>query len=358
MSRRTELRAHVRAHAEDRPGVYRMLGPGGEVLYVGKSVKVRTRLLSYFRANRGEKAAEIIDHAHAVEWDYRPNEFAALLTELHQIKRWRPIYNVEHKRDKQYCFIKVTRDPAPRLLLAGDVAEDGALYFGPFRGRARVREAIRELSDLLGLRDCRASTPIRFGDQLEMFHHDETPGCYRGEIHRCLAPCAGLCTQAEYRERVDLACRFLEGDADRPLEVLRERMMEAAERQQFEYAASLRDRASRLDSILEELMSLRGSVQNLTHLYHVPGYDGDDRLYLIRNGLVAAEYPVPDSLEARSQLVDAVRDELERLSPGPLRVQPHQAAEILLVARWFRLNPGERQRLIPPAEFLEAQLTA
>src|SRR5690606_41769553 len=114
MSRTAELRAHVREHARDRPGVYRMIGPSGEVLYVGKSVRVRTRLLSYFRARRGEKAAEIIGHAHGIEWDYVPNEFAALPTEMRHTKRRRPVYNVEHKRDRQSRPLKVTRAPAPR----------------------------------------------------------------------------------------------------------------------------------------------------------------------------------------------------------------------------------------------------
>jgi excinuclease ABC subunit C len=75
-----ELRADVRAGCENRPGIYRMIGPGDEVLYVGKSVRVRTRLLSYFRADRGEKAAEIISHTHRIDWEYAPSEFAALLS--------------------------------------------------------------------------------------------------------------------------------------------------------------------------------------------------------------------------------------------------------------------------------------
>ncbi len=358
MSRTAELRAHVREHARDRPGLYRMLGPSGEVLYVGKSVRVRTRLLSYFRARRGEKAAEIIGHAHGIEWDYVPNEFAALLTEMRQIKRWRPVYNVEHKRDRQYCFIKVTREAAPRLLLAGDVAEDGALYYGPFRGRARVREAIRELSDLLELRDCRAATKMRFADQLELFRVDESPRCYRGEIGRCLSPCAARCTRGKYLERVDLACQFLEGRADTPLLVLRERMAQAAERLQFEYAAALRDRADRLDGVRRELMALRGSIQATTYLYRVPGHEGPDRLYLIRNGLVRAEFDWPDAPEDAARVADAIRTELGRVEPSLLPVCPHQAAEILLVARWFRLNPEERSRLIDPAELLDARLTA
>ncbi|HEX7117165.1 MAG TPA: UvrB/UvrC motif-containing protein [Longimicrobiales bacterium] len=358
MSRKAELRAHVREHARDRPGVYRMLGPSGEVLYVGKSVRVRTRLLSYFRARRGEKAAEIVGHAHRIEWDYVPNEFAALLTELRQIKRWRPVYNVEHKRDRQYCFIKRTREAAPRLLLAGDVANDNALYFGPFRGRARVRDAIRELSDILELRDCRGSTPMRFADQLDLFGRDDPPGCYRGEIRRCLAPCAGRCTRSAYLERVDHACRFLEGSADEPLLALQERMHQAADRLQFEYAAELRDRATRLENVRKELLALRGTLQTLTHVYRVPGHDGDDRLYLIRRGLVCAEFSWPRTAEERSRVADAIRVALDGFDPAPLRVEPHQAAEILLVARWFRLHPAERDRLHDPATLLEPRRTA
>ncbi|HEX6938480.1 MAG TPA: UvrB/UvrC motif-containing protein [Longimicrobiales bacterium] len=358
MSRRAELRAHVREHARDLPGVYRMLGPSGEVLYVGKSVRVRTRLLSYFRARRGEKAAEIVGHAHRIEWDYVPDEFAALLTELRQIKRWRPLYNVEHKRDRQYCFIKRTREAAPRLLLTGDVADDGALYFGPFRGRTRVRDAIRELSDLLELRDCRGSTRMRFADQLELFRRDDPPGCYRGEIRRCLAPCAGRCTRAEYLARVDLACRFLEGDGDAPLIALHDRMRQAAERLQFEYAAVLRDRAARLDAVRRELLALRGGVQAMTRVYRVTGHDGQDRLYLIRRGLVRAEFAWPRTPEDRERIAETIREALAELDATPYRLDPHQAAEILLVARWFRLHPAERDRLLDPATLLETRQTA
>ncbi len=88
------LREYVRAHAENRPGVYRMIGPGDQVLYVGKSIRVRSRLLSYFRADPGEKAAEILGFTERVEWDDHPSEFAALLREFRQIRRLRPPFTV------------------------------------------------------------------------------------------------------------------------------------------------------------------------------------------------------------------------------------------------------------------------
>src|SRR5690606_17235806 len=100
------MRGEVRAGCRDRPGVYRMVAENGEVLYVGKSKRVRTRLLSYFRAAfPEEKGARIVREAHRIEWEYTPSEFAALLHELRLIKRYRPRFNVQMKRDaRHYAF--------------------------------------------------------------------------------------------------------------------------------------------------------------------------------------------------------------------------------------------------------------
>ena len=100
------LRDEVRARAEERPGVYRWLSPNGRILYVGKSVRLRSRLLSYFREDTG-KTARLVAEAASVRWDYIPNEFAALFREMHLIRAWQPEYNVQHKRDRRYGFIKV-----------------------------------------------------------------------------------------------------------------------------------------------------------------------------------------------------------------------------------------------------------
>src|SRR5919109_5425897 len=121
------LRGEVRAAAQDRPGIYRMLSSDGEVLYIGKSKRVRSRLLSYFRcAYPEEKGARILREAASIDWEYAPSEFAALLEELRLIKRFRPRFNVAMKRDaRHFCFIKLTRGPAPKLLVVrGASGED------------------------------------------------------------------------------------------------------------------------------------------------------------------------------------------------------------------------------------------
>lgn len=343
-----ELRQRVRALAENRPAVYRMLGPNSEVIYVGKSVSLRNRLLSYFRADRGEKATEIISHTRRILWDYVPSEFASLLTEMRLIQRWRPLFNVEHKRDRNYCFIKLTSDEAPRLLMTPQVVSDGSEYYGPFRGRAMVREVLRELADALELRDCAPGVKLRFADQMDLFGPDYTPKCIRGDVKKCLAPCAGRCTRSEYGARVLEARKFLKGDVRKPLDVLNERMRSAAERLQFEYAAQLRDRAWRLEEARYELMAARSSIEALTFVYRVPGWDGDDRWYVIKRGSIKAEWPAPRTLSEEEQLLKTAQRTLARRE-WKATVSPEEVGEVLLVARWFRQRPSELENAISAA---------
>lgn len=339
-----QLRADVRERVENRPGVYRMIGPGGDVLYVGKSVRVRTRLLSYFRAKQGEKAAEIVSHTHHVECEYVDSEFAALLREMRLIREHRPPFNVQHKRDRSFCFIKLTREGAPRLVTVFEVGDDGAAYFGPFHGPARVRDLVRQVADLLELRDCERGTPVRFADQLDLFGIERTPLCLRAQVGRCLGPCAALCTRSEYAERAEEARRFLDGRTDRPLAILNERMQRAAERLQFEHAAGLRDRLDRLSAARDELVMLSGVIDSLSFVYAPPAWYGRPRVYLVRRGVVHEELPAPRTTAEREGIIERARA-LFRARPRSVRVRPTQAAEILLLARWFRLRPGELENV-------------
>ena len=341
------LRDHVKAHAEDRPGVYRMVGPGGDIVYVGKSIKLRTRLLSYFRADRTEKATEVISAARRVEWEYVPSEFAALLHELRMIQRHRPLFNVHHKLDDgTYCFIRVTREDAPRVLISTQVLDDGSTYYGPYRGRQMVRNLVKEVCDLLQLRDCPPSTPLRYADQIDLFNFDATPRCVRADLMKCLAPCAGRCTRFEYHDRVREAKRFLEGDFNQPLQLLHDRMTQAAERMQFEYAAHLRDRAYRLEGARAELTELRGTIDSLSFIYTVPGHRGDDRVYIIRRGSIRAELPLPRSAAEEKQLLETSAKVFSRRERGPATVDPNTVGEILLISRWFRMRPDELSRTV------------
>lgn len=354
-----ELRAHVRAHAENRPGVYRMIGPGGELLYVGKSVRVRSRVLSYFRADPGDKPAEIIRDATAISWEYIPDEFGALVQEMRLIQEHRPRYNVQHKRKRAFAFVKVTREAAPRIMPVTRVSPDGATYYGPFPRVGAVARTIRDLAHVLGLRDCAATTPMHFSDQLDLFGSEvafeRVPGCIRAELGSCTAPCAGGIDVAGYRERVEEALAFVEGASWRPLTLLHEAMLAAARRLDYEFAAVQRDRMERMRRFQEDLAAYRGEIEGLRFVYPVTGHNGARRLYLIREGRVMDVSAVPRTPRTRKRLVERTRRVYGTPSRGAVGLSAHEAAEILLVASWFRLRPEERMGAVTPERFLEAR---
>lgn len=331
-----------------------MFGPDGQLLYVGKSVRVRSRLLSYFRAPRGEKAWELAHESARIDWEYIPNEFAALVREMKQIQTAQPRFNVQHKRRKIYSFVKITNEAAPRVLPVTRIAADGAAYFGPFPKVGAVARIVRELAHTLGLRDCPGDTPVFYGDQLEIFGAGRVPRCLRAELRSCLAPCCGRPTLAEYQAAVATARAFLEGRGAGPLAGIEARMAEAAGRMDFEYAALLRDRRDRLGRFRDELTAFRGTVEDLTFVYRVPGHLGNDRVYLIRKGRIRRDLALPKGTAARARVAAAVDEVYGTPDPGPSALSSDEAAEILLVARWFKLNPDERRRTVTPEDWLRA----
>jgi excinuclease ABC subunit C len=341
------MRADVRARCADRPGVYRMTSADGEIVYVGKSKRVRTRLLSYFRCDPDEKGSRIVRAATSIDWEYTPSEFAALLAELRLIKKLRPRLNVSMKRDaRHFAFIKVTRGPANKLLVVRGASDEAAdVYYGPYHGAQRVGEAVRELNDALGLRDCGSDRKMHFADQPELFDFaPRTPGCLRYEIRKCLGPCVAACTINEYASRVNMARAFLEGIDDAPLEALRAEMLASSERMEFERAASLRDKLGRLEGLREQFIRFRFAVETLSFLYPVPGHDGDDRVYLIRRGRVRAERPAPRSAAERAELLALADDVFNGVEFEGASVPTHEIDELLLLSSWFRRFPEELDR--------------
>ncbi len=337
-----------------------MLSPDGEIVYVGKSKRIRSRLLSYFRcAYPEDKGARILREADRIEWDYTPSEFAALLEELRLIKRYRPRFNVAMKRDaRHFAFIKLTRGPAPKLLVVrGAGQDDAAIYYGPFQGAMRVNEAIRELNDVLGLRDCALDRRMHFSDQQELFQlQPRTPGCIRYEVKKCVGPCIAACSAGDYSDRVALARAFLDGTDDGPIHTLRHDMEAAAERLEFERAANLRDKLHRLESLKEQFIRFRFAVETLSFVYPVPGHEGDDRVYVVRRGRVRAETPAPQTVRERAALRRTVAEVCERTEHKGAQIPTHEIDELLLLSSWFRRFPAELARTTGLADFAKARV--
>jgi excinuclease ABC subunit C len=361
-AQRKALLAHVRAACENRPGTYRMLAEGGRVLYVGKSRALRTRLLSYFRVKgRRQKSARILRHAFAIEWQYANDEFGALLAELRQIKQLRPPFNRAMMSDEwPRAYVALTRGPVPGLRIVrrtDDAHADG--LWGPFRLVSRVADAVHALADVTGVRDCTlddatggralwfSDTPAPRGAR-----RHRTPGCLRADIGSCPAPCVGGGAHQPYLETVRTARAFLDARDDTPLQLARQRMLDASHALEFERAGAWRDKAARLEWLWSRVTRFQASMDRLTFRYDVPAIVTDDhdeaaprgRTYLVRRGTVRADVPWPDSDDARAALDALAARVFHGPDPRGDDVPVHDVDEFYLVASWFRRRPQELAR--------------
>lgn len=355
-----QMLARVKDEARDIPGVYEMRSADGEIIYVGKSKKLRTRLLSYFRAvYPADKGARILRDAAELQWEYVPSEFASLLEELHRIKRYRPRHNVAGKRDaRHFAFIRVAHGAAESFrVVRGAGTEAGGVFFGPFRGAGQLGDALRELNDALGLRDCALDTPMHFADQAELFAAPRTPGCIRHEIGKCLGPCVAAVRRDEYAARFALARAFLEGASDVPVAALRGAMEQASDQLEFERAAAIRDKIERLESLRAQFARLRFAVESLSFVYTPAAVHGEPLSYVIRRGRVRAALPTPKSSDDRRAFDAKVAGIFAPVERNEGTVPHHEIDELLLVTSWFTRFPKELERttsLAPAPEMRSA----
>jgi excinuclease ABC subunit C len=221
------------------PGVYRMLGADGSVLYVGKARALRNRVGSYFNATpKSPRTLAMLAQTVAMEVTVTRTEGEALLLENQLIKAHRPRYNVMLRDDKSYPYVLLTDEPWPRIAFhRGALGVPGKL-FGPYPGAGAVRETLGMMHKLFKLRSCEDS----------VFRNRSRP-CLQYQIGRCSAPCVGLVEAGQYADAVRRAALFLEGRSDELTTELGNAMEAAATRLDFEDAARLRDMVATLRKI-------------------------------------------------------------------------------------------------------------
>lgn len=225
-----------------RPGVYRMLGEDGQVLYVGKARDLKRRVTSYFRAGiPGGKTGALVRLVRGIEVTVTRSEGEALILENELIKRHRPRFNVLLRDDKSYPYIRLHTDhPFPRLSFYRGSRKAAGRLFGPYPSAGAVRSTLNELQKLFRVRSCEDS----------YYAHRSRP-CLQYQIERCSAPCVGFISGSDYARDLDHAVRFLEGRGREVIVELGARMEAAARRLAYEEAATYRDRIARLSRIQE-----------------------------------------------------------------------------------------------------------
>lgn len=276
------------AKLPESPGCYLMKDENGEIIYVGKAVNLKNRVRSYFRETaHTPKVEAMISHIRDFDILLCQTNLEALCLECNLIKRHRPYYNILLKDDKHYPYLRVDlKEPYPRLTLARRMEKDGAKYFGPYIGATAVKQVIDAVRDVFPLRTCKLSLPLK---------NPRRP-CVNYEIGRCLAPCAGKCTEAQYWDMLDGVLSFLGGDYRQVVDRLKGEMTAAAARMQYERAAVLRDKIRDVEGLMERQIAIQTdrAEQDILALAQ-DGLDAMVQLMYVRGGRMVGgdHFPLP-----------------------------------------------------------------
>lgn len=247
----------------DGPGVYLMKDRLGSILYVGKAKNLRKRVSSYFQPSRKfrleqPKIVAMIDLIEDLEIITVQSESEAILLEGRLIKEWKPRYNTDFTDDKRFLLVKVDiQHVLPRFRLVRFRSDDSSLYYGPFAHSGLLRRTLGELRLKFGILLGDAS-PKNLGDEQWQLYDD-----VRGEIYGL----PNVVTEAEYRQRVELACQFMDGKSREWLQEIEAAMLKASEDLQFEKAAELRD----------ILKALRRTIEKTRKFVRLPAAQRQDK---------------------------------------------------------------------------------
>lgn len=239
------------------PGCYLWKNVGGEVIYVGKALKLQSRVRSYLNPNQKDrKTRALYVELYDLDWIATSTEKEALLLEATLIKKYNPKFNVRLKDDKKYPFLCVsTSEDFPMVFLTRKVKDNGDRYFGPFTDVKAARESLELIHRIFPIRKTKLKLPLA---------KPQRP-CLNFHMGRCLGPCQGNISKETYSELVDEILSFLEGKKERLVSGLKTAMIQASEKMEYERAGFLKTRIEKIIQIREKqtVVSMDGGDEDI-----------------------------------------------------------------------------------------------
>lgn len=220
----------------NKPGVYIFKDIEEKILYVGKAKSLKKRVKSYFKDELDSpKTRTLMKQFHSLEYIITDTEKEALILESNLIKKYLPRYNIRLKDDKRYPYVKITNEDFPRILITRRVLDDDSYYYGPFTDVTALRRMLKFIKSVFKIRDCK---------------NMDGP-CLNSQMKICEAPCDGKISKEAYKKLIDKVNLFFEGKYSEIMAIQKKNMEEAAENQEFEKAAILRDQIASIKEMVE-----------------------------------------------------------------------------------------------------------
>lgn len=231
----------------DEPGCYLMKDRQGTIIYVGKAKVLKNRVRSYFTGSHNGKTARLVSEIEDFEYIVTSSNLEALILELNLIKLHDPKYNIKLTDDKTYPYIKITNEKYPRIITTRKIKKDKARYFGPYPNALAANETRKLLDRIYPLRKC-AQLP----NKVCLYYH----------MGQCLAPCVKDIEKHVYDEMIEEITKFLNGGYKEVKNDLQAKMLEAAEKLEFERAKELRDQITSIETIMKKQKIVTADLSN------------------------------------------------------------------------------------------------
>ncbi len=336
----------------DAPGVYRMMGEDGEVLYVGKARSLKKRVTQYAQGRfHTQRIALMVDLTRAMEFVTTRTETDALLLEINLIKQLKPRFNVLLRDDKSFPEIVIRRDhEAPQLRKHRGAHTIKGDYFGPFASAWAVNRTLNTLQKAFLLRSCSDSV-----------YETRTRPCMLHQIKRCAAPCTGLVSPDDYRALVDEAEAFLRGKSRAVMARMSAEMQSASDDMEFERAARLRDRIRALAAVAQEQQINPETLEEGDIIaLHGEGGHACVQVFFFRAGQNwgnRAYFPRVDKTDEPADVMAAFLGQFYEDKPVPRLILTNVApADADLLCEAFALKAGRKVEILQPQRGEKRQL--